>query len=206
MDWKHDPTMSGADYLALARKRARNNKVRYDLAWMLQRDHFDYGIHRAYVGELLDPQNWNANFLAQGRKPRVFIDAYRNMRGNVEVRSIGGQCGIYFQADFTPSFINHATSGAYGGYRSPGEIMWIKDFDLLRMLAIDQRDPVAKALLFGLKARLDELIAEISSVLDVVGAMPLEFEYQGKNVSKAEFVPTISQEQIDAIRIDLWGY
>jgi hypothetical protein len=73
-------------------------------------------------------------------------------------------------------------------------------------MAVIRRNPVAKALLFGFKQRLDELIREISARLEVVGAMPMEFTYAGKNLASANFVPNITNEQIGALQREAFGW
>jgi hypothetical protein len=163
---------------------------------MLKWDDFDFGVHRSHVDQLSDPDSWNASVVRDGRKPRVFIDAHVNQSENVEIRSIGGRYKIYFDDDFTWAFLNEATVGHYGPHRSVGEIMWMRNFSYVRYLAIHQKSSVAKALLFGFKARLDELIREISAHMNVVGAMELQFRFQGKNVDGVAFVPNISNDQI----------
>lgn len=204
MNWKFDPALSSADYLALARSFPLPTKFPIEFRWILDSEVVDFGVHRGHVDQLLDRRNWSATVVRDGRKPRVFIDAYVNRSNNLEIRSVGGCQKIYFEDDFTRPFLREATSGHYGVHRSVGEIMWIKDFGGLQWIAIHRNSPVAKALLFGFKARLDEVIAEISAEMDVVGAMPMQFRYEGENLVDVEFEPTVSKERIRALQEEMF--
>jgi hypothetical protein len=206
MNYAYDPTISSSAYHALARKRARYHKVPQYLEWMLDWDDFGFGVHKDHVDQLLDPDSWSASVTEDGRKPRVFLDAYVNQKGNVEIRSIGGHYRIYFEDDWHWHFLSETTAGHYGPHRSLGEVMWMRDFDRLYGSVIRNRNPVAKALLFGFKARLDELIRDISARIEVVGAMPMQISYGGKNVTEIDFAPTISNEQIGALQKAAFGW
>lgn len=206
MNYAYDPTISSSTYHALARKRARYHKVPQYLEWMLDWNDFDFGVHREHVDQLLDSNSWNASVISEGRKPRVFLDAYVNQKGNVEIRGIGGRYRFYFEDDWHWHFLSEATACHYGPHRSLGEIMWMRDFNWLYGSVIGQRNPVAKALLFGFKARLDELIREISARIEVVGAMPMQFSYVGKNVTEIDFVPNIPNEQIGGLQKAAFGW
>lgn len=200
--WIYDPTLSSSDYLNLARKRARRDKAMSEqVRWMLLWDDFDFGIHSYHVQRLLDPNNWSMRVVDAGRRPRVFIEAYWNRRGNIEVRSIGGwEYGIYFDNDFTKQFLNEATLDHQGYHRCLGELMWIRGFSKLVGEASRRKSPVAKTVLFGFKARLDELIAEISEKVDVVGYMSMTFLWKRNRISRVEFRPNISRDEIRAIK------
>lgn len=205
MNWKFDPALSSADYLALARKRARTKDLPTKLGWMLDWDGFDFGVHRKHVDQLLDRDNWSAAVIREGRKPRVFIDAYVNQSVNVEIRAVGGRYGIYFETDFARHFLREAKAGHYGPHRSAGEIMWIRGFGDVCFMALHRKSPAAKALLFGFKARLDELIREISARMDVVGAMPMQLQYGGKNVIDVDFELNIATDQVRALQEQMFG-
>lgn len=206
MIWKFDPAISSTAYLALAREQARQHAFPQELGWMLKWDDFDFGVHRSHVDQLLDPCNWSKSVTERNLKPRAFIDAYWNQSGNVEIRSIGGHSySIYFRDDWTWHFFQEATSGAYGGHRSTGELMWMRDFAGLHYLATHQKSSVAKALLFGFKMRLDELVREISARINVVGYMDLQFQYEEKDVARVRFLPNVPIEQIRAWQDELFG-
>ena len=100
MTYKYDPTISSSAYLELARKRARYNDFPEGISWMLKLEKFDFGAHREHVDRLLDPTSWSASVIGEGRKPRVFIDTYINIKNNVEIRSIGGRFRVYFEDDW----------------------------------------------------------------------------------------------------------
>lgn len=200
--WIYDPSKSSGDYLNLARKRARHDKMMSgQVRWMLFWDDFDFGTHRSHVQRLLDPDNWSRRVIDAGRKPRVFIEAYLNRSGNIEVRSIGGwEYGIYFDNDFTKQFLDQATLDHQGDYRSLGELMWIRGFSNLVCEARMGKSPVAKTVLFGFKARLDELIVEISKKVNVVGYMSMNFLWERNRISRVEFLPSISLDEIRELK------
>lgn len=201
MNWKFDPALSSADYLALARRRARHHLIAREFEWMLNAEHFNFGVHDRHVEQLLDRQNWSGLAIKASRKPRVFIEAHWNQSGNIEVRSIGGDShGIYFEEDFSRDFLQEALAGHLRHHRSTGEIAWLWKFHNLIAAVLAGRSPVLKALLFGFKARLDELVREISAEIDVIGFTEMQFEYVGKNVSKVVLVPSLPIDEIRAIR------
>lgn len=168
---------------------------------MISWDDFDFGTHRSHVQRLLDPDNWSRRVVEAGRRPRVLIEAYLNQGGNIEVRSIGGwEHGIYFDNDFTKQFLDQATLGHQGDHRSLGELMWIRGYSNLVSEAARSKSPVAKTVLFGFKARLDELIAEISEKVDVVGYMSMNFLWERNRISRVEFRPNISRDEIRVIK------
>src|SRR5690606_6046873 len=136
---------------------------------------------------------WSDKVIRQNRRPRVFIDARINQSRNLSVRWAEGVNGIFFPEDFDPRMLQGIQEGAWANYRSEGELMWVKGFGDLTLRAGADRESatVEKALLFGYKARLDELISTLARSLDVVGAMTIKFSYMRKRVSDAKLVPTI---------------
>ncbi|MDQ6437562.1 hypothetical protein RB623_26210 [Mesorhizobium sp. LHD-90] len=205
MNWHFDPALSSADYFDLACKRARYGDVPKSFEWVSEHGSFDFGAAPKHVEWLLNQDNWSDDIVKGNRKPRVFIDVYVNQSGNVEIRSIGGHYSIYFDDDFTRFFIIHATAGNQGSRRSLGEIMWMQDFGRLYSYVVGQKNPVAKALLFGFKARMDELVRQISAQVNVVGVMEMQFRYDDRNVVGVDFVPNISKDQIRALQEEMFG-
>ncbi|RUZ81278.1 hypothetical protein EN943_01385 [Mesorhizobium sp. M7A.F.Ca.US.006.01.1.1] len=167
-------------------------------------DDFDYGVHQAHVDLLLDPTSWSDVFLDGKRKPRVFIDAFRNQGGNVEIRCMGGPRRILFRNDFTWDYFNRATTGAHGAHRSEGEIIWIKDFDSLVTNVSTHQCPAATALLLGFAARLDELIERLARGVDLVGAVRMAVTYAGERRTSVDFVPSVSPARLQELRAEPW--
>ncbi|UDL87271.1 hypothetical protein LGH82_18935 [Mesorhizobium sp. PAMC28654] len=179
MPQKFDPTVSSADYLAIARKRhsAGRSKIYPDLKWMLVNAAFDFGIQPRHVDLLLDPLGWSELVIQQKRTPRVFLDARVNQSGNAEIVWARGDKGILYEEDFVRPYLHAAQSPSEGPGRGIGEVMWAKGFERLVANAAARQCPAATALLFGFAARLNELAAVIAEGVDLVGAMKLEFRY-----------------------------
>ena len=117
MIWKYDPTLSSANYLTLARKRQARGRVRLFNGFesILDEDVFRGLVHESYVETLLNPRNWSDKVRDAHGKPRVFIDAYVNQLGNLEVRSGGGyRNNIFFPADYSSSYELRALRGNSG--------------------------------------------------------------------------------------------
>lgn len=114
MNWTFDPALSSADYLSLARGFPLPTDFPLEFRWLLKREVVDFGVNREHVRLLMDKTSWSTTLIKQGRKPRVFIDAYVNQSNNLEIRSVGGSNKIYFADDFSQLFLREATSVSIG--------------------------------------------------------------------------------------------
>lgn len=203
MPWRYNPNLTSADYLELARKRCRTLRKSV-AAHYSHLDYFSYDDEVAdrVVARLMDRANWSDNVIRQNKRPRVFIDARINQSRNLSVRWAEGVNGIFFPEDFDPQMLHGIQEGAWANYRSGGELMWVKGFGDLTFRAGADREcaTVEKALLFGYKARLDELISTLARSLDVVGAMTIKFSYMRKRVSDAKLVPTIDLLHLNSLQ------
>ncbi|TPL06865.1 hypothetical protein FJ938_12695 [Mesorhizobium sp. B2-4-14] len=198
MSSKYDPSISSAAYLEIARKRSRIYKIP-DIPMVksiLEYDRIDFGVDRSHVERLLDRASWDDALVRESRKPRVFLDALVNQRGNAEIRCLGGSQEILFKKDFASEYFTQATSAAYGAHRSLGELAWFRDYSTLCSAVVWNKCPVAKAILFGFKARLEELRRQLAAEVEVVGAMDIELSYARNNVSTVGFGFTIPYERL----------
>lgn len=197
MTWKYDASLTSSDYLDLARKRRRRlgkDSRRYAyLDW-----DFDFDIDAANLATILDPQNWSDEVRAENRRPRVFIDSWVNQAKNLTVRWASNSKGIFFPDDFDFRALQGTAAEAASGMRPRGELMWVKGFwhKVTRVRHGLMEAPIEKALLYGYKARLDELIGEIGQKLDLVGAVTFEFSYRWKNLAEVHFRPTVSEARL----------
>jgi len=158
---RYDPSLSSRDYLELLRQMPW--EMPFPRHFLNDDNFFDAAVHEEYLGFLYDPMNWADGLQAEGRVPRVFIDAWINQSRNLEVRWGSGRKGIFFAEDFHPTPALMATTRAGGSIRPLGELMWVKG---LGHLIGNARNPSPntdpdRALLFGYKARLDELIRDL---------------------------------------------
>ncbi|MER9868759.1 hypothetical protein NKJ35_16455 [Mesorhizobium sp. M0136] len=203
MSNRFDPTVSSADYLAIARKRHKGgrSKLYSELNWMLVSTSFDFGVNARNVGLLLDPLGWSKLVTQQKRTPRVFLDARVNQSGNAEIVWARGDKGIVYEEDFLPAYLYAALSPNEGPGRGIGELIWVKDYERLVDNVASRQCPTATALLFGFAARLNELAAVIANGVGLVGAMKMEFRYSSRgNLTSVEFVPSVSFDRLQALR------
>lgn len=192
---KYDPSMSSRDYLVLARRLVGQGSLLMDLS---SDEFFDYAVHDRYVGYLLDPENW----AHPNRRPRVFVHSRMNQSGNLEVRWGSNPIRIFFPEDFDPGMALAATSRANGSLRPIGELMWVSGFQSIVAEARWRPSESAfeQAIVFGYKARLDELVREIGSKVDVVGALTLNFQYDDGFLSRDIFGLTIPEDRMRALQ------
>ena len=184
---RFDASISSAEYHAMARAAERRGASVSHYCKAMLEEWYRFGLCPDHLADLLDPTNWRCE------RPRVFISSFVNQRHNVEIRFAGGGPGIYFEKDFQPQFMDRALSGSVGGRRSSGELFWMTGL-------FDFRDTeVERLLLYGHKARLDEVIVQIREKLTVVGAMPMSIIEQHRSVWP-EFVPDISDVELWANR------
>lgn len=192
-----DPSKSSADYLALARDRHRTgtSRLNKELAWMLD-DDYACGLNQEHVDVLIYPANWSAAVRDENRKPRVFLHATVNQKGNAE---INWARGVVYDEDFLARYAAAAQSADSVPWRGIGELMWWKGYDLLVSNAIIRRSPVATALLYAHAASLNDLASVLAQHMNLVGAMALNFTCQGGDVISADFVPTIPPDRLQEI-------
>lgn len=201
MTWRYNPSLSSTDYLEMAARR-RNGLRKTDAADFKYLDRFSYGVHEETVSRLLNPENWSEQVHLENRRPRVFVDTRINQAGNLSVRWARGAHSIFFPMDFEFRMLQGTADGFIAGERSNGELMWVQGFRE-RIWRARQDTPgatVEKALLFGYKARLDELISKLSTTVDVIGAITLEFVYMGNRLADVGLEPTISEQRLH----ELW--
>lgn len=198
MQRRYDPLMSSRDYLEMARQLVGSREFWLDLS---SDGFFDHAVHDRYIGYLLNPDNW----AHADRPPRVFVDVYLNKSRNLEVRWGSGPRGIFFAEDFDPLMAVNATSGARGSLRPIGELMWIQSFGFVAANACwpSPLTEAEQAILFGYKARIDELVREINEAVDVVGAMTIDFEYEDGAMRGVVLSSTLPNERLREIRQQL---
>ncbi|ESX32822.1 MULTISPECIES: hypothetical protein [unclassified Mesorhizobium] len=193
-----DPSISSSDYLALARERhrARTSRLKEELAWMLDDETYDCGLNKEHVAILIDPPNWNAVVRDEDRKPRVFLHAQINQKGNAQISWARGELDILYDEDFLKRYVDAARAADSGPWRGLGELMWWRGYELLVGDVTRHKSPAATALLYAHAARLNDVASYLAKHVTLVGAMGLSFTYQDGEVNSADFVPTISHDQL----------
>lgn len=203
-----DPSISSSDYLALARKHHHAGTIKLDeeLAWMLDRDDYDCGLNAEHVTILIDPSNWSPSVRDENRKPRVFLDARVNQKGNAEINWARGDRNILYDEDFLTRYADSARSYDSTPWRGLGELMWWKGYWLLFTDITIRRSPAAAALLYAHAARLNELASFLARHVTLVGAVKLNFTYDdGGGITSAEFLPTISMHRLQEMKQERGG-
>lgn len=193
-----DPAIPSSDYLASARERhqAGTYTLNQELTWMLDDETYHCGLNKEHVAMLIDPLGWSAAVRDENRKPRVFLHARVNQRGNAEINWGRGDLDLLYEEDFLASYANAAQSSSSVPWRGIGELMWWKDYELLVSNAIVRRSPVATALMYAHAASLNELASVLAQQVNLVGAMALCFTYQDGELTSADFVPTIPHDKL----------
>ncbi|TIO28989.1 hypothetical protein [Mesorhizobium sp.] len=201
MPHKFDPSISSADYLAIARKRhiAGRSNIFPELKWMMDNAAFDFGVQPRHVDLLLDPLGWSELVGQQKRQARVFLDARVNQSGNAEIGWARGEKGILYEEDFVRPYLHAAQSPNEGPGRGIGEVMWIDGYRTLVDNVICRRCPAATALLFGFAARLKELTGLIHGGVNLVGSVMMDFSYQGGHVTSVDLIPTVSSDRLQEL-------
>ncbi|RWO42813.1 MAG: hypothetical protein EOS11_14580 [Mesorhizobium sp.] len=196
-----DPSISSSDYLALARKRHRTGTSRLseELAWMLGDAAYDCGLNKEHVDILIDPVNWSAAVRDENRKPRVFLHARINQKGNAEINWARGDFEILYDEDFLARYAVAARSSHSVPWRGLGELMWWRGYELLVNEVTIHKSPTAAALLYAHAARLKELASFLARHVNLVGAMELNFTYRDGEVTAADFVPTIPPDRLQEL-------
>ncbi|MER9397501.1 hypothetical protein NKI46_05095 [Mesorhizobium sp. M0615] len=193
-----DPSISSSDYLALARERHRagTSRLNKELAWMLDDEAYDCGINKEHVDILVYPANWSAAVCDENRKPRVFLHARVNQKGNAEINWARGELGSLYDEDFLKRYVDSARSAGSVPWRGLGELMWWRGYELLASNVTIHKSTVATALLYAHAASLNELTSYLDQHVTLVGAMALSFTYRDGEVTSADFLPTIPHDQL----------
>ncbi|MDX8501951.1 hypothetical protein RFM99_26500 [Mesorhizobium sp. VK4C] len=193
-----DPSISSADYLALARHQHQTgtSRLNEELAWMLDDETYDCGLNKEHVEVLIYPHNWSAAVRDEDRKPRVFLHAQVNQKGNAQISWARGELDILYDEDFLKRYADAARSADSVPWRGLGELMWWRGFELLLGDVTLHKSPAATALLYAHAASLNELASYLARNVSLVGAMTLNFTYQDGEVTSVDFVPTIPQDQL----------
>ncbi|RUU58239.1 hypothetical protein [Mesorhizobium sp. M2C.T.Ca.TU.002.02.1.1] len=196
-----DPIISSSKYLAVARERHRAGTIRLreELAWMLDDEAYDCGLNREHVYVLTNPLNWSAAVRNANRKARVFLDARINQRGNAEIGWTRGDHEILYDEDFLAGYAEAAQRHDAVPWRSLGELMWWKGYEMMASHAILRQSPSATALLYAHAARLNDLATYLARHVTLVGAVTINFTYDEGHLSSVDFVPTIPPERMQEI-------
>lgn len=125
-----DPSISSSDYLALARARHRagTSRLNEDLAWMLD-DDYTCGLNQEHVDVLIYPANWSSAVRYENRKPRAYLHARVNQKGNAEINWARGDHEVVYDEDFLARYVSAAQSAGSVPWRGIGELMWWKGFE-----------------------------------------------------------------------------
>lgn len=192
--------ISSSDYLALARERhTGTSRLSEELAWMLGDAAYDCGLNKEHVAILIDPVNWSAAVRDENRKPRVFLHARINQKGNAEINWARGVFDILYDEDFLTRYANSARSSHSVPWRGLGELMWWRGYEPLVNEVTIHKSPTAAALLYAHAARLKELASFLARHVNLVGAMELNFTYRDGEVTAADFVPTIPPDRLQEL-------
>ncbi|TPL43231.1 hypothetical protein [Mesorhizobium sp. B2-4-6] len=159
-------------------------------------DDYACGLNQENVDVLIYPANWSIAVRDENRKPRVFLHARVNQKGNAEINWARGDHDIIYEEDFLARYVNAAQSAYSVPWRGVGELMWWKDYELLVSNAIVRRSPVATALLYAHAASLKELAFVLAQHVNLVGVMALSFTYQDGEITSADFMPTLPDDQL----------
>ncbi|MDX8440286.1 hypothetical protein [Mesorhizobium australafricanum] len=193
-----DLSISSADYLALARRhhRAGTSRLTEELAWMLDDETYDCGLNKEHVAILVDSRNWSAAVRNENRLARVFLDARINQKGNAEIGWAMGDHDILYDEDFLARYVNAARTHDTVPWRSLGELMWWKGYEMMASLATLRQSPSATVLLYAHAARLNDLAAHLAQHVTLVAAVKLHFTYDQDRLSSVNFVPNIPPERL----------
>ena len=129
---------------------------------MLDDDDYACGLNREHVDVLINPANWNSTVRDEKRKPRVFLQARVNQKGNAEINFGRGDYDVLYSEDFLASYAAAAHSASSGPWRGIGELMWWKGYELLVSSVTIHKSPVAIPLLYAHAASLNELAAVLA--------------------------------------------
>ncbi|MDQ6438171.1 hypothetical protein RB623_29305 [Mesorhizobium sp. LHD-90] len=199
MNWKYDPSLTSADYLAIARKRLAYKANRFEpygsrLDWS---DRLEFWLQDRVFQHLLTADVASELAVSENRKPRIFLDARINVRGNLEVTWWGGTRGVECTEDFNLRVALHPP--AYYGDQPPAQVIWVEGYRTLVDRVLHHHNPVAKALVFGVKALIAEVADALSTKFDVIGRADLVIGYTWKRVNAIDIVSIGDEAKIKAI-------
>lgn len=149
------------------------------------------------INHLLTAHVASQSAVDENRKPRIYLDARINARGNLSVTWWGGDRGVECTEDFNLRVALHPPS--YYGGRPPEEVIWVDGYRALVDRMLHNQNTVAKALLFAVKALIAEVADTLSEKFDVVGRADLAIAYTWKRVSAIDIVALGDEARIAAI-------
>lgn len=132
----------------------------------------------------------------------MFLDARINQKGNAEIGWARGDHDILYDEDFLARYVDAARTHDAVPWRSLGELMWWKGYEMMASLATLRQSPSATALLYAHAARLNDLATHLAEHVTLVGAVTLHFTYNHDRLSSVDFVPTITSEHLQEIAQD----
>lgn len=192
-----DPSIPSSEYLAMAREHhAGTARLSEELAWMLEDETYDCGLNNEHVAILADPRNWSPAVRNANNRVRVFLDARINQKGNAVIGWAGGDHDIFYEQDFVARYAVAAQRHDAVPWRSLGELMWWKGYEMMASLATLRQSRLATVLLYAHAARLNDLAAHLAQHVTLVGAVKLHFTYDQDRLSSVDFVPTTPPERL----------
>lgn len=140
----------------------------------------DFGVLRANVDALLSKQRWTAE------RPRIRVQADINQSGSLMVwwRPTIGEFEAKHESDFEfeGRFLYRVVHQVRPNFaaRPPGELLWFRKLRWGVRLQGDAGERAATlAVLYGIKARYEELLAQIGRELDITSADPMRLHRTG---------------------------
>ena len=202
MIFTYDPAISSTEYHAMARHQYEQgtSPFSYTLRWMLDEKRFAKLVNHRHITRLTDPSNWSDAVKQKGVKPRIVLEGCTNQSGSLQLLAVDWLWGICFTKDFTQSYFLYVRRPGSGSRRPEGEAMWVRDYEPLLGVATFQQCPVARMLLFAVKAKIDEVTADLKTKLDVLGSTTLEFVMDGERLTEVEIVPSLSRQRYASLR------
>jgi hypothetical protein len=131
----------------------------------------DFGVSRSNVDALLDKKNWTVE------KPQIRVEADINQSGSLAVRWLPtiGQFEAKQPSDFEFEnwFLGQVVlaNQPNWGTRPRGELQWFRKVPRSLFFADDANSKVAVlAIVYGIKARYEELLAQLGAALTITNA------------------------------------
>lgn len=192
-----DPTIPSSKYLAMARERHTGTaRLSGELAWMLEDETYDCGSTGSMSPSWSTSATGALPCATRKAKPGCFLDARTNQKGNAEIGWVRGDHDILYDEDFFARYVTAARTHDAVPWRSLGELMWWKGYEMMASLATLRQSPLATVLLYAHAARLNDLAAHLAQHVTLVGAVKLHFTYDQDRLSSVDFVPTIPPERL----------
>ncbi len=134
----------------------------------------DFGVLQGNVDALLDKKNWTVE------RPSIRVRANINQAGSLTVRWLPtvGQFEAKHESDFEFDswFLGKVVlaNEPYAGARPRGELMWFRNLHWAVRLDEDGCHRAATlAVLYGIKARYEELLAQLRNKMTITSADPM---------------------------------